>query len=104
MDLTNEDASNLKFLLWFAAINNCVKEIVGNTVESSAFWLAQADVVAFPPRTCAFRGQIVDSFDTHMELLRKSRVLNNPMPNRLRMSSFARLDVAELYVIHMHLK
>ena len=82
-----------------------MKEFVGNTVKFGAFWLAQADVAMFPPRRHAFQGlAIVDNFDTHMELLCKSWVLNNPMPDRLRMISFARLNVTDLYAIRLHLK
>ena len=41
-------------------------------VEFGVFWLAQANVVAFPPRRRAFQGlEIVDNFDAHMELMCK---------------------------------
>ena len=78
-----ERASNLKLPLRLAIINKRTQEFVGNTVEIGAFQLAQADVIAFPSHRRAFRGlAIVDSFNAHIELLRKSWVLNNPMPNR----------------------
>ena len=47
---------------------------------------------------------IVESFNIHMELLRKLWVLNNPMPNRLHTSFFACLNVTGLYAICLHLK
>ena len=69
-----------------------VKEFVGNTMEFGAFRLAQVKVAAFPPRWCtpgcAFRGlEIFNNFNTHMELLCKSWVLNNLIPNHLCTSS-----------------
>ena len=33
---------------------NSSSEVVGNTVEFGMFRIAQFDVVAFPPRECAF--------------------------------------------------
>ena len=54
-------------------------------MEFCAFRLAQLDVVVFPPRSRAFGGlAIFNSFDAHMELLRKSWILNNPVPNCLQ--------------------
>jgi hypothetical protein len=82
-----------------------MKEFVGNMVKFGVFRLIQVDVVVFPPRWHAFQGlAIVDSFDAHIELLHKSWVLNNPMPNRLLMSSFTCLHVMYLYAIRLHLK
>lgn len=55
MDLTDEEcASNLKLLPCLAVIDNRVKEFVGNMVDFGAFWLAQANVVVFPPRRRVF--------------------------------------------------
>ena len=78
---------------------------MGNTVEFGAVWLAQTDIVVFSPHWSAFRGlAIVDNFNAHMELLHKSWVLNNPMPDHLRMSSFPHLGLISLYAICLHLK
>ena len=74
-------------------------------MEFGAFHLAQADITAFPPCRHAFQGlAIINNFNTHMKVLHKSWVLNNSMPDRLHMSSFACLDVMDLYTIYMHLK
>ena len=79
-------------------VSNFFRVWLSSTIVRKTLWATQWNLVCFSshkpmslcffPCRCALRGlAIINNFDAHMQLLRKSWVLNNPMPDCLCMSS-----------------